>query len=59
MVGIRDLRMPKSCSDCRLMANGWCYAAENWDHAYDDIDMEKRPSWCPLVDLSAWEDDGK
>ena len=53
MVVIKDMDMPVSCEECRLMADGWCYAQEAWDHAYEDIDMNRRPEWCPLEEIEA------
>lgn len=51
MVVIKDMDMPVSCEECRLMADGWCYAQEAWDHAHEDIDLNRRPAWCPLEDV--------
>ena len=53
MIGL-EMPMPKSCAECRLTADGWCYAVAD---QREPLDMKKRPDWCPLVDLSAYEDD--
>ncbi len=53
MVVINDMDMPVSCEECRLMADGWCYAQEAWDHAHEDIDLNRRPAWCPLEEVEA------
>lgn len=65
MIGL-EWPMPESCRDCpldhyyTLSGEARCRAgnatlAEN----FEDIGFEGRPSWCPLIDLSAWEDDLK
>ena len=40
--------MPQSCIDCRLMADGWCYATRDRG-LFSEID--KRPCWCPLKEM--------
>ena len=55
MIGL-EMPMPASCAECRLMADGWCYAVDT-EVLQPDIEGGKRPDWCPLVDLSAYEDD--
>lgn len=44
---IRDMEMPTSCADCRLMADGWCYSVGFEQR--EKISTVKRPTWCPLV----------
>ena len=61
MIAIEGMTMPLTCVFCRLMADGWCYAADTevLQPDIEDIEDGKRPSWCPLVDLSKYEDDLK
>lgn len=58
MIGI-DMEMPKDCNTCRFC---------DWDHdcfaneppvIYRHAPVDGRPEWCPLIDLSRYEDDGK
>ena len=57
-----EMPMPDNCSDCRLMVDGWCYGMPVED--VSDIDIEKRPDWCPLrevvmcKDCKRYESDG-
>ncbi len=44
---IRDMEMPTSCADCRLMADGWCYSVGLEQR--EKISTVKRPTWCHLV----------
>ena len=44
---IKGMEMPKNCSDCRLMADGWCYSVGLEQR--EKISTVKRPTWCPLV----------
>lgn len=61
---IKGMKMPKSCSECRMLEgnrdDGLCHAAERWldDEEYwrwfifeeGDID-DSMPSNCPLIEL--------
>lgn len=58
MVGI-DMRMPRNCGECRFKSHSWCAAKEAFDKRHEEVREKKRPTWCPLIELSAWEDDGK
>jgi len=44
---IRNMEMPTSCADCRLMADGWCYSVGLEQR--EKISTVKRPTWCPLI----------
>lgn len=58
MVGIM-IPMPKSCEECKYKGAKWCYI-EIWSNrGTKEVPEEGRPSWCPLIDLSQYEDDGK
>lgn len=56
-----DRPMPSSCEDCPCFHDAACYA-EGWRKSIG-LDwferQEKREEWCPLIDLSKYEDDGK
>lgn len=55
MMAIKDMQMPTSCEGC-------CFKVENlclMDKDLGRVSETNRPDWCPLIDLSAWEDDGK
>ena len=41
---------PSSCSECQLMVDRFCYGIP-MDETHFDIDIDKRPSWCPLIPL--------
>lgn len=42
---IKGMEMPPNCKECRLHADGWCYAVEEQPLATLGI---CRPDWCPL-----------
>ena len=47
MIGI-DISMPTICSECQFNdGEDLCYI----DGTYAIIDMQTKPSWCPLIDL--------
>lgn len=47
---IKDMEMPYCCTDCRFMADGWCYAISADDKQPAEA-RTKRPDWCPLIDV--------
>lgn len=47
---------PSSCSECQLMVDRFCYGIPA-DKVQGDININKRPSWCPLRPLSKAKDD--
>lgn len=51
MIAIEGMTMPVTCQFCRLMVDGWCYAVDT-EVLQPDIEGGKRPSWCPLIDLT-------
>lgn len=69
---IKGMKMPKSCSECRMLEgnrdDGLCHAAERWldDEEYwrwftyeeGDID-DSMPSNCPLIEPPSAEKKGK
>jgi hypothetical protein len=56
-----DMPMPKGCEDCPCFHSAACYA-EGWRKsiALGWLERkEKREEWCPLIDLTQYEDDLK
>ena len=51
MKSILIIETPKSCFDCQLMADGWCYGIPSREEVQGKIKYLKRPSWCPLKEL--------
>jgi hypothetical protein len=53
--------MPKSCEDCPCFHDAACYAegARNPTTLDWFERQERREDWCPLIDLSKYEDDCK
>ena len=56
-----DRPMPSSCEDCPCFHDAACYAG--WFRNPTTLDwferQEKREEWCPLIDLTQYEDDLK
>lgn len=54
-VYIKDMEMPKSCSECRFFVDAWCYAfeKEDWRNAYNKPPKSERLNNCPLVPVPA------
>lgn len=50
MKAVLVIDMPKSCADCQIMADKWCYGIP-MEKVHDKININKRPSWCPLRPL--------
>lgn len=48
---------PSSCVECQLMVDRFCYGIP-MDETHFDIDIDKRPSWCPLKNLPQPKDIG-
>lgn len=48
---IKGMEMPENCKECRLHADGWCYAVEDQPFATLGI---CRPDWCPLHPAPEW-----
>ena len=42
--------MPKDCRRCQLMVDRFCYGIP-MDEVHDNININERPSWCPLRPL--------
>ena len=57
MKAVLVIDMPKSCLDCQLMVDGWCYAVKA-DRTQDAISAKDRTCWCPLRPLPKWKIDG-
>ena len=59
-----DITMPKQCNECFAsnynMGTIYCKASKkNPKEIFKKIPFKGRPDWCPLIDLSAYEDDRK
>ena len=48
---IKNMEMPKSCAECPMQYVGEERTACFLMNCYNKIFIEKRPSWCPLVEL--------
>lgn len=58
MIGI-DMEMPKSCEECTYKGVKWCYL-EMWNgNKGKVVPKNGRADWCPLIDLSRYEEDNK
>lgn len=44
---VKGMEMPENCSECRLMADYWCYA-KTINGQPGPTFMDHRPDWCPL-----------
>lgn len=64
MIAIKDMTLPENCDacPCRQINLSRCQiVSKSTSHttAGKPIDQEKRPNWCPLIDMSQYEDDLK
>ena len=48
---ISGMEMPKSCAGCDFCADGWCYVISADQEQPGELSSEKRPDWCPLVEV--------
>lgn len=49
---VKGMTMPESCVECRMTTDAWfCSAMPKEFGGYADDYGEKRPDWCPLVEL--------
>ena len=60
MIGIKNVEMPKRCSDCYmqqiafdsdLFDEGEPYCCIENKSVDNFMDRERRPKWCPLVEI--------
>ena len=58
MIGI-NMPMPASCADCKYKGAKWCYIEIWGNRGAKEVPEAGRPEWCPLIDMSRYEDDGK
>ena len=58
MVAI-NIPMPASCSTCPYKGARWCYLEVLRGMESQEVPEEGRAEWCPLIDMSQYEDDGK
>ena len=62
MIGI-PIEMPKSCEKCPMMGmhllrcEKFCRIADEKKVGEAQKAVKRRPQWCPLIDLSRYEDD--
>ena len=51
---IKGMKMPESCSECRLFVGAWCSALDesDWRAAYNKPPDGKRLKGCPLAETA-------
>lgn len=54
MIAIKNMTMPESCYDCRLLRmrtifDITCRITDG--DVFHNFDLETKPDWCPLVEL--------
>ena len=47
-VVVKDMNVPRKCTDCRFMVDGWCYAICLPEDQPDRLPLNGKPEWCPL-----------
>lgn len=56
MIVIKDMEMPKSCSECGLKSGSYCYH-KNPPYDLNSIDvLKEKASNCPLVEIITCKD---
>ena len=47
---IKGMKMPKNCSECKLLCNEnfeiWCCLTDR-----EDVFLDATPDWCPLIEV--------
>lgn len=43
--------MPPNCAGCDFCADGWCYVISADQEQPGVLQSDKRPDWCPLVEV--------
>ena len=64
MIAIKDMGMPKSCDSCPfdhkyISASGNMFRRCGLNAMPIRWISDTRPQYCPLIDMSQYEDDGK
>lgn len=54
-----NIQMPASCKSCPYKGERWCYLEVLRGMESQEVPEEGRPDWCPLIDMSQYEDDLK
>ena len=54
-----DINIPTSCKSCPFKGARLCYIATWLGTEYREVPEEGRAEWCPMRDMSQYEDDGK
>lgn len=63
LIAIKGFQMPKDCINCVMQYGGWCGVAppevdERVAETVDEAWQQKRPQWCPLIEVETTEMDG-
>jgi hypothetical protein len=54
-----NIDMPASCEDCPYKGARWCYLEVLRKKEPKEVPEEGRAEWCPMEDVSKYQDDGK
>lgn len=54
-----NINMPASCDSCPFKGARLCYIATRLGTEYREVPEEGRAEWCPMEDMSQYQDDGK
>ena len=54
-----NINLPTSCDSCPFKGARLCYIATWLGTEYREVPEEGRAEWCPMEDMSQYEDDGK
>ena len=52
MAVLIDMEMPQNCGECRLRVVNWCFALPDDDESGIGITFDRRPDFCPLIELA-------
>lgn len=56
LIAVKGFRMPETCIECVMQFGGWCGVSppevdERVAETVDEAWKQKRPAWCPLVEI--------
>lgn len=56
LIAIKGFQIPETCISCPMQFGGWCGVSppeidERVAETVDDAFEQKRPDWCPLVEV--------
>lgn len=54
-----NIQMPASCKSCPFKGARVCYIVTWLSMGFKEVPEEGRAEWCPLIDMSQYEDDLK